>query len=45
MVSWNLYNVYGILDSIQVSDHRNKQNYRFRTWKFRDTYHLKGGVR
>ena len=24
---------------------RNKQNYRFRTWKFRDRCHLKGGVR
>ena len=26
-------------------NHRKKQNYRFRTWKFRDRYHLKGGVR
>ena len=26
-------------------NHRNKQNYRFRTWKFRDRCHLKGGVR
>ena len=26
-------------------NHRNKQNYRLRTWKFRDRYHLKGGVR
>ena len=25
-------------------NHRNKQNYRFRTWKFRDRCHLKGGV-
>ena len=25
--------------------HRNKQNYRFRTWPFRDRYHRKGGVR
>ena len=24
---------------------RNKQNYRLRTWKFRDRYHLKGGIR
>ena len=26
-------------------NYRNKQNYRFRTWKFRDRCHLKGGVR
>ena len=26
-------------------NHRNKQNYRFRTWKFRDRCHLKCGVR
>ena len=26
-------------------NHRNKQTYRFRTWKFRDMCHLKGGVR
>ena len=26
-------------------NHRNKQNYRFRTRKFRDRCHLKGGVR
>ena len=26
-------------------NHKNKQNYRFRTWKFRDRCHLKGGVR
>ena len=26
-------------------NHRNKQNYRFRTWEFRDRCHLKGGVR
>ena len=26
-------------------NHRNKQNYRFRTWTFRDRCHLKGGVR
>ena len=26
-------------------NHRNEQNYRFRTWKFRDRCHLKGGVR
>ena len=26
-------------------NHRNKQNYRFRTWKIRDRCHLKGGVR
>ena len=26
-------------------NHRYKQNYRFRTWKFRDRCHLKGGVR
>ena len=25
-------------------NHRNKQNYRFRTWKIRDRCHLKGGV-
>ena len=24
---------------------RNKQNFRFRTWKIRDRCHLKGGVR
>ena len=28
-----------------MTNHRNKQNYRFRTWKFRDRCHLKGGVR
>ena len=28
-----------------MTNHRNKQNYRFRTWKFKDRYHLKGGVR
>ena len=28
-----------------MTNHRNKQNYRLRTWKFRDRYHLKGGVR
>ena len=28
-----------------MKNHRNKQNYRLRTWKFRDRYHLKGGVR
>ena len=28
-----------------MTNHRNKQNYRFRTWNFRDRYHLKGGVR
>ena len=27
-----------------MTNHRNKQNYRFRIWKFRDRYHLKGGV-
>ena len=27
-----------------MTNHRNKQNYRFRTWKFRDRCHLKGGV-
>ena len=27
-----------------MTNHRNKQNYRFRTWKFRDSYHLKGGM-
>ena len=27
-----------------MANHRNKQNYRFRTWKFKDRYHLKGGV-
>ena len=26
-------------------NYRNRQNYRFRTWKFRDRCHLKGGVR
>ena len=26
-------------------NHRNKQNYRLRTWNFRDRCHLKGGVR
>ena len=26
-------------------NHRNKQNYGFRTWTFRDRCHLKGGVR
>ena len=28
-----------------MTHYRNKQNYRFRTWKFRDRYHIKGGVR
>ena len=28
-----------------MTNHRNKQNYRLRTWKFRDRCHLKGGVR
>ena len=28
-----------------MTNYRNKQNYRFRTWKFRDRCHLKGGVR
>ena len=28
-----------------MTNHRNKQNYRFRTWKFRHRCHLKGGVR
>ena len=28
-----------------MTNHRNKQNYRFRTWKFRDRCHLKCGVR
>ena len=28
-----------------MTNHRNKQNYRFRTWKVRDRFHLKGGVR
>ena len=28
-----------------MTNHRNKQNYRFRTWKFRGRCHLKGGVR
>ena len=28
-----------------MTNHRNKQNYRFRTWKFRDRCHLKGGIR
>ena len=27
-----------------MTNHRNKQNYRFRTCKFRDRCHLKGGV-
>ena len=27
-----------------MTNHRNKQNYRFRTWKFRDRCNLKGGV-
>ena len=27
-----------------MTNHRKKQNYRFRTWKFRDRCHLKGGV-
>ena len=26
-------------------NHRNKQNFRFRTWEIRDRCHLKGGVR
>ena len=26
-------------------NHRNKHNYRFRTWKIRDRCHRKGGVR
>ena len=26
-------------------NHRNKQKYRFRTWKIKDRCHLKGGVR
>ena len=45
MVFWYLYNAYGILDLIWMINYRNKQNYRFRTWKFRDRCHLKGGVR
>ena len=45
MVFWYWYNAYGILDLIWMINHRNKQNYRFRTWKFRDRCHLKGGVR
>ena len=28
-----------------MKNHRNKQNYRLRTWTFRDRCHLKGGVR
>ena len=28
-----------------MTNHRNKHNYRFRTWKFRDRCYLKGGVR
>ena len=28
-----------------MKNHRNKQNYRFRTCTFRDRYNLKGGVR
>ena len=28
-----------------MAKYRNKQQYRFRTWKFRDRCHLKGGVR
>ena len=28
-----------------MTNHRKKQNYNFRTWKFRDRCHLKGGVR
>ena len=28
-----------------MTNHRNKQNYRFMTWKFRDRCHLKDGVR
>ena len=28
-----------------MTNNRNKQNYRFRTWEFRDRYHLKSGVR
>ena len=28
-----------------MTSHKNKQNYRFRTWKFRDRCHLKSGVR
>ena len=28
-----------------MTNYRNKQNYRFRTWKFRDRCHLKCGVR
>ena len=45
MVFWYLYNAYGIFDLIWMINHRNKQNYRFRTWKFRDRCHLEGGVR
>ena len=28
-----------------MTNHRNKQNYRLRSLKFRDRCHLKGGVR
>ena len=28
-----------------MTNHINKQDYRFRTWEFRDRCHLKGGVR
>ena len=28
-----------------MTNHRNKQNYRLRTWTFRHRCHLKGGVR
>ena len=28
-----------------MTKYRNKQNYRLRTWQFRDKCHLKGGVR
>ena len=28
-----------------MTNHRNKQNYRFTTWTFRARCHLKGGVR
>ena len=28
-----------------MTNHRNRQKYRLRTWKFRDRCHLKGGVR
>ena len=27
-----------------MKNHRNKQNYRFRTWKLKDRCHIKGGV-